>query len=138
VRKLSGYDVSLFHLHNGEISAKFIWALEPQAWLLVGGGSVGLRLVSLLYARGYRKFAIHGMDSSYADDGDQYAGSHVDQKPKALIRVKPEGSQRWFNSNPSLIDYARQFLDDCRLWGDASFEFHGDGLLQEMVRCTKC
>jgi hypothetical protein len=75
------------------------------------------------------------MDSSY--DGDvEYAGSHVAQKSKRLMRIKPEGSKRWFFSNPSLVDYARQFLDDQRLWEGSTFELQGDGLLQEMVRCS--
>jgi hypothetical protein len=136
IQKLRGHHVELFHLHNGANSADYIWSIEPDAWVLVGGGSVGLRLISLLYARGYRRFSIHGMDSSYAVNLE-YAGPHVDQKPKPTIRVKPEGSKRWFRSNPSLVDYARQFLDDLRLWEGSSFEFHGDGLLQEMVKCSK-
>jgi hypothetical protein len=135
IQKLRGFDVALFHLHNGENSANHIWDIEPDAWLLIGGGSVGLRSISLLYARGYRRFSIHGMDSSY--DGDvEYAGSHVAQKSKRLMRIKPEGSKRWFFSNPSLVDYARQFLDDQRLWEGSTFELQGDGLLQEMVRCS--
>jgi len=136
IQKLRGHDVALFHLHNGDNSANYIWSIEPDAWLLIGGGSVGLRSISLLYARGYRKFAIHGMDSSY-NGTLEYAGSHVPQKPRNLIRVKPEGSNRWFNSNPSLVDYARQFLDDQRLWEGSTFELYGDGLLQEMVKCSK-
>jgi hypothetical protein len=136
IQKLRGFDVSLFHLHNGDNSAAFVWDIEPDAWLLVGGSSVGLRSVSLLYARGYRKFAIHGMDSSYLGI-DEYAGSHVSQKPKSLIRVRPEGSKRWFNSNPTLIDYARQFLSLQPCWQGSSFELQGDGLLQEMVKCSK-
>ena len=131
--KLRGYDVALFHLHNGENSANFIWDLEPEAWILVGGGSVGLRAVSLLYARGYRKFSIHGMDSSYADT--EYAGEHVPQKPKATIDIRC--GDKWFKTNPSLVDYARQFLADLRLWEGATFEMQGEGLLQEMVKCSK-
>ncbi len=133
--KLSGHDVSLWHLHNGPVSADFIWSIEPEAWLLVGGGSVGLRAISLLYARGYRKFDIHGMDSSYVDGavgGIQYAGPHADQNPKRLLDIRC--GDRWFKTNPSLVDYARQFLDDLRLWEGASFRMFGDGLLQEMCR----
>ena len=134
LRKLRDNDVALFHLHNGPASADFVWELEPEAWLLVGGGSVGLRTISLLYARGYRHFSIHGMDSSYADE-NQYAGEHVPQKPKDILNVRC--GEKWFRTNPSLVDYARQFLQDLRLWEGSSFEFHGEGLLQEMVKCSK-
>jgi len=135
VRKLAGYDLSLWHLHNGQVSADFVWSIEPEAWLLIGGGSVGLRSISLLYARGYRSFDVHAMDSSYAEgaaEGGQYAGSHADQNPKALLNVRC--GDRWFKTNPSLVDYARQFMDDLRLWEGAKFRMFGDGLLQEMCR----
>lgn len=134
IAKLRGFDVALWHLHNGQVSAEFVWDIEPDAWLLVGGGSVGLRTLSLLFARGYRRFSIHGMDSSYAGN-IEYAGVHVEQKEKDVLHIRC--GERWFRSNPSLVDYARQFLDDCRLWEGATFEFHGDGLLQEMVKCSK-
>ena len=133
LRKLEGFDVSLFHLHNGDVSAEFVWNLEPDAWLLTGGGSVGLRAISLLYAQGYRRFEIHGMDSSYAAD-QEYAGSHTGPEKKQIINVRAR--QRWFKTNLQLIDYARQFKTYRPLfWPDAEIRLHGDGLLQEMCRC---
>jgi hypothetical protein len=136
LRKLAKYDVALWHIHNGQASADFVWSIEPEAWLLIGGGSVGLRAVSLLYARGYRNFEIHGMDSSYADDVE-YAGPHAEQKPKQLLSVRC--GDRLFKTNPSLVDYARQFLTDQAIWTGAKFKMHGDGLLQAMCReAEKC
>jgi hypothetical protein len=132
IKKLEGHDVALWHIHNGQISADFVWSLEPDAWLLIGGGSVGLRAISLLYARGYRNFSIHGMDSSY-DGNAEYAGEHVPQANKKIIDIRCH--DRWFKTNPSLVDYARQFLDDMRLWEGTKFQLHGDGLLQEMCKC---
>lgn len=132
---LNGCNVTLWHNHNGYESERFTWELEPDAWLLVGGGSVGLRAVSLLYSQGYRNFEIHGMDCSFRgtkEQNEQHAGPHLAPKPKAMMEVVCNG--RKFISNPSFIDYARQFLDDQRLWPGARFVFHGDGLLQEMVR----
>ena len=132
VKLLDGYDVTLFHLHNGEASAEFIWEREPDAWLLNGGGSVGLRSISLLYAQGYRNFEIHGMDSSYAEDRE-YAGEHTGPEKKRILNVRCK--DRWFQTNPQLIDYARQFIKDRPLlWPDAEIRLHGDGLLQEMCR----
>jgi hypothetical protein len=32
-----------------------------------------------------------------------------------------------------MVDYARQFLDDLRLWHGATFRVHGDGLLAHMI-----
>lgn len=131
--KLAEFDVSLWHIHNGSASEEFVWSIEPDAWLLIGGGSVGLRSISLLYAMGYRSFDIHGMDSSYSDDVE-HAGTHLapPRKPDQILRV--QCNDRWFTTNLSLADYARQFLDDQRLWEGAVFRIHGDGLLQEMCK----
>ena len=127
--RLEGYDVLLWHLHNGPESADNIWSIEPDAWLCVGGGSVGLRSISLLYTQGYRHFEIHGMDCSL-ENGRTYAGGHLGKvKDSTSVRC----GDRWFESNLSLIDYARQFLDDLRLWHGATFRVHGNGLLAHMI-----
>lgn len=127
--RLEGHDVTLWHLHNGQEAADNIWSIEPEAWLCVGGGSVGLRSISLLYSQGYRHFEIHGMDCSL-EGGKTYAGAHLGKiRDATAIRC----GNRWFESNLSLIDYARQFLDDLRLWPGSTFRVHGDGLLAHMI-----
>jgi len=127
--RLTGYSVSLWHLHNGPESAENIWSIMPDAWLCVGGGSVGLRSISLLYTQGYRHFEIHGMDCSMVK-GETYAGVHLGKKQEVTpVRC----GERWFDSTLQLIDYARQFLDDLRLWEGATFRVHGDGLLAHMI-----
>jgi hypothetical protein len=128
--RLVTHSVALWHLHNGEESANNIWSIEPDAWLCVGGGSVGLRAISLLYTQGYRHFEIHGMDCSNAETGEMYAGRHLG-KDRATTQVKC--GEKWFTSTLSMIDYARQFLDDLRLWPGATFRVHGNGLLAHMV-----
>lgn len=128
---LKGHDVSLWHNHNG-YESEFIWDHEPNSWMLIGGGSVGLRAISLLYSQGYRDFEIHGMDCSFRDEEFRHAGDHMAPKPKNIMRVKCK--DRWFVSSASFIDYARQFVDDLRLWPNATFRLHGDGLLQYMQR----
>lgn len=127
--RLKGHSVALWHLHNGQESADNIWSIKPDAWLCVGGGSVGLRSISLLYSQGYRHFEIHGMDCSLKA-GELYAGTHLGkQRTTMSIRC----GERWFESTLSMIDYARQFLDDLRLWEGATFRVHGDGLLAHMI-----
>lgn len=128
--RLVNHSVSLWHLHNGPESADNIWSIEPEAWLCVGGGSVGLRSISLLYSQGYRHFEIHGMDCSLSE-GETYAGEHLGKK-QTTTRVRC--GNRWFDSTLQLIDYARQFLDDLRLWPGATFRVHGGGLLAHMVQ----
>lgn len=128
--RLVGHHVALWHLHNGEEAANNIWSIEPEAWLCVGGGSVGLRSISLLYSQGYRHFEIHGMDCSNRD-GEMYAGQHLG-KERSTLNIRC--GDKWFVSTLSMVDYARQFLDDLRLWPGATFRVHGDGLLAHMVQ----
>lgn len=129
---LDGFDVTLWHLHNGPETEKAFFEGEefaPGEWLLVGGGSIGLRAVCLLYSQGYRNFEIHGMDCSGG-----YVAPHTGKK-RDEITVRCGNVS--FRSNLSLIDYARQFLDDMRLWEGATFKMHGNGLLQAMCKEAK-
>jgi hypothetical protein len=127
--RLKGCDVSLWHLHNGTES-EVAYDIDSGCWMLIGGGSVGLRAISLLYSQGYRRFVIHGMDCSFKEN-EQYAGEHLAPK-KRVIRVRCK--DRWFDTSPILAEYARQFISDQRLWPNARFEFAGNGLLQEMLK----
>ena len=134
---INGHDVTLWHLHNGPETQAAFFAdeiFEPGEWLVIGGGSIGLRAISVLYSQGYRTIAIHGMDCSYGDQS--HVAPHTGKTREALnIRC----GDRWFRTNLSLVDYARQFNDDMRLWPNAKILLHGDGLLQHMnkesLRC---
>lgn len=129
---LEGFDVTLWHNHNGPASEEFVWDIDPTAPLLVGGSSVGLRAINLLYSQGYRDFEIHGMDCSFRDEHERHAGDHLSPKPK-YIKVK--FNEREFLTSPSFAEYAKQF-DDQKLLPNATFRLHGDGLLQHMQRSS--
>lgn len=124
--RLSGHDIALWHSYNGKESA-IAFDLEPGARMIAGGGSVGLRAISLLYCQGYRRFEIHGMDCSVGDDGRYHAGGHLG-KPQEHVRVKC--GDRWFLTTATLLLYLRYFNKQVSLLPDAAFHFHGDGLLQ--------
>ena len=129
---LAGHDVTLWHLHNGpETQAAFFAddVFKPGEWLVIGGGSIGLRAICVLYSQGYRKISIHGLDCSHGDES--HVAPHTG-KVRDVINVRC--GDRWFKSNFGLVDYARQFNDDMRLWPDAKITLHGDGLLQHMQR----
>jgi hypothetical protein len=128
--RLEGRAVALWHLWNGEESAALLDDLEPGEWLCQGGGSVGLRAMTLLYAMGYRDFEIHGMDCSYAQ-GEKYAGAHFG---KAHHDLRIKCGDRWFDTGASMVAYAQQFFITRAVMHDATIRLHGDGLLQHMVR----
>lgn len=129
--KLEGHAVALWHSYNGEAS-RIAFKIDPKQKMIVGGGSIGLRAMSVLYARGYRTFEIHGMDCSFAD-GNNHAGPHLG---KASEGVPVKCGERWFDTSSVLILYARFFHKQLTMMPDAVIHLHGDGLLQHMMTQT--
>jgi hypothetical protein len=129
--RLEGQDVSLWHLWNGDETMPLLDELEPGEWCATGGGSVGLRALTLLYALGYRDFEIHGMDCAYLGHDTRYAGKHLG---KSHHDMRVRCGDRWFDTSASLVAYAQQFFLTRQALKDATIRFHGDGLLQHMVR----
>lgn len=141
VGKLRDFNLTLWHLDNGTQSYK-IGKIEKNAIMVGGGGSVGLRAISVLYVLGYRRYIIHGMDCSYRDEGEQtHAGRHTGKKTQK-ITVACGG--RKFISAPVLLTYMRDF-DALRtpggILGDPDTDptkieivLRGDGLLQHALK----
>lgn len=125
-----GKRTALWHAYNGEDSCAVL-DLEPGQRMIVGGGSVGLRSMSLLYHLGYRKLEIHGMDCSFVEKGKQWAGEHHG-KIKDEIEVTLGG--RTFLTAPALVCYYRYFSKQASYMIDADIKLHGDGLLQHRMR----
>ena len=114
--------------------------------MLAGAGSVGCRTVNLMYTQGYRRFTVHGMDCSFADDGEQHAGKHYGKKQQDWVATC---NGRQFHTSGTLIAIAKGFLDNMALLeirskeesepiiceGDCiELRLHGNGLLSEMAR----
>lgn len=136
VKRLANSQLSIWHLDNGGDSGKRIQQIENPALLIRGGGSVGLRAISLMMAMGYRRFIIHGMDCSYRDDGTTHAGKHTGKKVNKIV-VKCAGRQ--FISSPVMLTYLKNFDDIRPLIGDQNEQdkiqivLRGDGLLQHAL-----
>lgn len=135
--KLEGYDVSLWHSYNGPASKMAVHVNAPGEKMVLGGGSVGVRAISVLFARGYRRFVIHGMDGSFSN-GKCYAGDHLGKAATAPSTSRVKCGDRWFETSGTLISYANFFLKQVGFlrYVDPStiFELCGDGLLQHMVK----
>jgi hypothetical protein len=127
-----GADIRFWHVAAADHTIRLVKEKgEPLGTVIGGGSSVGLRAIPLLYAMGYRDFAIFGMDSSFAADGAQWAGKHAG-KLKDVKQVRC--GDRIFLSSPVLISYATQFFELIQKVDDIKFELFGDGLQQEMAR----
>lgn len=127
--RLDGYDVKLWHSYNGKASME-AFTIDPGHKMIVGGGSIGLRAMSVLYCRGYRYFEIHGMDCSFIDD-KHHAGPHTGNNKDA---VPVKCGERWFSANAVMLLYAGYFRKQLELMKGATVSLHGDGLLQHMMK----
>jgi hypothetical protein len=137
IEKFKDANLTLWHLDNGKATYRIGRELEPNAMLVGGGGSVGLRAINLLYMMGYRRFIIHGMDCSYRDDGTTHAGAHTGKKTQK-IEVMCKG--RRFVTAPVLLTYLKNFDGMRQHCGDPTVDptkmeiiLRGDGLLQHAV-----
>lgn len=127
----AGRRVTLFHVCGGQRDLDFINELEPETMLLAGGGSVGLRLLTLMYSLGYRSFSCRGLDNSYAaGTGEQHAGSH---SGKIHHEIDVRVGDRWFKSSLIMIAYARYFFAEYKklsqvsaLRGEPPVNEHGE------------
>lgn len=126
-----GKRTALWHAYNGEDSCAVL-DLEPGQRMIVGGGSVGLRSMSLLYHLGYRRFEIHGMDCSFYEKGKQWAGEHHGKIKDEIEVAFADGTT--FLTAPALILYYRYFAKQVSYMLDADIKLHGDGMLQHKMR----
>lgn len=124
--------VELWHVSTPEHALRFIEELgEKPQHIISGGGSVGLRAIPLLYALGYRKISIHGMDCSFTEGGmNQHAGEHAG-KLQDLCEVTC-GDQT-FIASPVLLTYATGFFEVIQKVTDLEIRLYGHGLLQSMA-----
>lgn len=135
---LTNKNITLWHLDNGRESFRIGRELEPNALMIGGGGSVGLRALPVMMAKGYRRFIIHGMDCSYREDGSTHAGLHTGKKVQ-LIEVRCAG--RKFVTSPVMLTYLKQFDEfRCAHIGEPTQDpnkieiiLRGSGLLQHAV-----
>jgi hypothetical protein len=125
-------DIALWHVASMAHCTQLIDELgESPGTLITGGGSVGLRSISLLYAMGYRRFSIYGMDCSFRDEGEQqHAGKHAGKK-QGIVSY-PVGD-RTFSTSNTLKSYATDFIEMIQRVNDLDISLSGDGMLQAMV-----
>jgi hypothetical protein len=130
--KLKDCRVYLWHLHPIDGLDALLKELYPQGWLQVPGGcTMGLRWVNLGYLNGFRKFHLHGLDSSFRDKSSHAYPDHQDNKD-------------WisFDGYPTRVNFLGQVVDFIRMMEElkkpgvepTEINMFGDGLLQKRYR----
>lgn len=130
--KLSGCKVVLWHPSGCPGISEVVEDDEP---LMAGASTMGLRWLNLGFYMGFRRFALHGMDSSYRGLATHayadYRDGQVDRLPGT---IEIDG----YRTDPNFLEQVRDFIAMRELFthGEdaATIRVHGDGLLQHTVK----
>jgi hypothetical protein len=109
-------------------------ARPPKNCMLIGGGTTsGLRAISLFYVLGYRQFELFGFDS--CNDGEllRVNGEGLKEGDK-LIEVKIDPQGETFYCNTAMALQAEHFQTYYDYLPDATFNGHGRGLIQAIIK----
>jgi len=105
--------------------------LPKDTPMIAGGTTMGIRWLNLGHYMGFRKFEMHGLDSSYR--GAQ-THAYPDSRDGAAGTIEINGYVTDNNFLTQCIDWF-QMQEVFALDADKpDVKFHGDGLLQSMVR----
>ena len=125
---LAGYQVTLWHPYVKKGQDR------PKNCMLIGGGTTsGLRAISLFYVLGYRQFELFGFDS--CNDGEvlRVNGEGLKEGDK-LIEVKIDPQGETFYCNTAMALQAEHFQTYYDYLPDATFNGHGRGLIQAIIK----
>lgn len=129
-----GADIVLWHTVNSnwDDEMKFIEQVDPGQLVISTGSTIGLGAIQVGGILGFNRFEIHGMDGSFASDGNRHAGSHAGKVQHdvgytwAAGGVKYHTTQIMANAVAETINTAKNF-PIFTIW-------HGDGLTQALIR----
>jgi uncharacterized Rossmann fold enzyme len=125
---LDGYQVTIWHPYVKKGQDR------PKNCMLIGGGTTsGLRAISLFYVLGYRQFELFGFDS--CNDGKilRVNGDGLKDGDK-LIEVKIDPQGETFDCNTAMALQAEHFQTYYDYLPDATFNGHGRGLIQAIIK----
>ena len=125
---LDGCQVTLWHPYVKKGQDR------PKNSMLIGGGTTsGLRAISLLYVLGYRQFELFGFDS--CNDGEllRVNGDGLKDGDKLIeVSIEPQGET--FYCNTAMALQAEHFQTYYDYLPDATFNGHGHGLIQAIIK----
>lgn len=135
--KLQGCDVHLWHItpESTEDPAGVEAVLNefhPEGWRAIGGGcTMGLRWVNLGYTLGFRKFKLHGLDSSFKAGSTHAYPDRADTKDRIVFNGR--------ETRPNFLAQVYDFFGTINRFSEPDvepigIEVFGDGLLQDEWR----
>lgn len=133
--KLRGCDVRLWHVSPDSTEdpkgvAAVLDTAYPDKWhAICGGCTMGLRWINLGYFFGFRRFELHGLDSSFRETATHAYPDRADAKEWREFRGRM--------TRPNFLAQVYDFFETVDMFNRPEFEdiqiaMLGDGLLQDM------
>jgi SAM-dependent methyltransferase len=100
---------------------------------VIGGSTVMLRALPLLFMLGFYQFEIFGFDSCLI--GDEHHAYAQEENDKGTI-LQVSCGDKMFRCNPWMASQAQEFIDlmKAMMPGDIYLEVHGEGLIAEIIK----
>ncbi len=132
--KLDGCAVSLWYPSGTPGSADLVKELDPDSWFTIGGGTtMGVRWLNLGYILGFRRYDLHGLDSSFRGGQTHAYPDRRDGDDEPSFKM--DGYATRMNFQGQVADFfltLKRFLEDDI--EPVAIEMFGDGLLQHKWR----
>lgn len=118
-----GCNVAMFHLY-----IKQGQTYPPDADLITGGTTAGLRAITLFYALGFRRFELYGYDSCLKDGQLRTNGTDNGDK---IVEIICAGES--FLTTPPMAAQASEFQNMFQCMPDIDIWSHGRGIITKIL-----
>lgn len=124
--------IKLWHVFTNEQDGARV--LPPGEWMVTGGADVGLRALVMARLLGFTNIQVFGIDGSASPSKDSHAAAHPNSPGKFFKCEYPEGSGQFFLTTPAMLSCAKSVPHEVDQLKDATVTFHGDGLVQTIMK----
>lgn len=128
----SGAEVLLWHVFTNEEEGARI--IPPGEWMVTGGADAGLRSLVMARLFGFTNIHVFGIDGSAGKHENSHASHHPNSPGKFFKCEYPEHSGQFFMTTPALLSCAKSFPHEVDQLKDATVTFHGEGLVQTIMK----
>ncbi len=131
---LEGYDVHIWHAGTpSDTERKILKAYYRNRWgTVIGGTSIGTRVIGLAHLLGMRHVDVYGLDSCYRGDAH-----HAYDQPENDYKGKPwrvQIGRRKFWADPWMVKQADEVCEWAQLMPkDLKLTVHGDGMINYLI-----
>lgn len=118
---------------------EFLKARKLDEPMIKGGVSVVSRCVFMGFFMGYRELHLHGVDSSYSDDGESHVGGGLVNETDMEICLDNEGVGEKFRTTQQMVAQVNEYGQIYMIMQTigATLDVHGTGLLPAVHRRIK-